>query len=64
MLGFAKNVADEFKLIASLKSLYCDLIIRLILDDGIRVQPMTAVKLSKFLAFAGFKLNIPHPTRD
>ena len=71
LLGFIKRIADEFKLATSLKSLYCALV-RPILEYGSVVwNPYTAgdchqlerVK-RKFLAFAAFKLGIPHPPHD
>lgn len=67
-LGFLKRMASEFKLVRSLKTLYCALVRSIVEFGSIIWNPMTSLERNqnervqrKFLNFAAFKLKIEHP---
>ncbi|XP_050540336.1 uncharacterized protein LOC126904976 [Daktulosphaira vitifoliae] len=70
-LGYIRRICNDFKLVSSLKTLYCSFV-RLILEYGLIVwDPVTSCDMMqvkrvqrKFLNFTAYKLKIDHPPHD
>lgn len=70
-LGFVKRISSEFKLTSPVKALYCSLVRPLLEYGSVLWDPHTASNSAliervqrRFLSYAGYVLNIPHPLHD